>query len=54
MHSLLHAYASRPDGPVVPVVLRAMEWIKTASTLSKMTGWVRGGVPDGISTRDVL
>lgn len=38
VHSLLHACASRPEGPAAPVVRKAVERIRLASNLSKTTG----------------
>ena len=38
VHSLLHSWASRPESPADPVVLRAAERIALASSDSNMTG----------------
>ena len=47
MHSLLHSWASRPEGPADPVVLRAAERIVLASSDSNITGCTSCGA-DGI------
>lgn len=45
VHNLRQTWASRHDGPAAPVVLRAVERIRRASMLSKVTGWMSGGSP---------
>ena len=45
VQSRLQVYASKPEGPAAPLVLKAMDLNRVASIASKVVGWTSGGTP---------